>query len=177
MKQILIALIFSTLNISIYSQQVKKEVENGIYVDFPNNPKYSVTQEAGTYTARTENALYTVVIQYNMIPNYHQFVLEEQSWTEKEKKQVRDVLLDNVIKGVLAYTGATGNPIEIKIGSYYGRKISYSTINPATGEKGERFSVVLSVRNRLIFFDCTLLKESPESIRGKDSFINSIKSN
>lgn len=159
-----------------FAQGVKKEVENGIFVEFPNTPDYYVNQGSPVYTAVTESVICMVIIQRDMIPFYAQFALEEKNWTEKEKKEIRDVLLDNAVKGALDYTGSAGNSQEIKIGNYYGRKINYTAINPVTGKRGERYGVILSVRDRLILFECFLMNESSKAIEEKNKFINSISS-
>ena len=51
---LLIITLFTSL--SLFSQ-VRKEVENGIWVTFPKNPQYSVAQGARQYIAQTDNAV------------------------------------------------------------------------------------------------------------------------
>jgi hypothetical protein len=174
MKQTLIIFTFLFLGISVFGQKTKKEVDNGIFVVFPDTPEYNATKEASTYITTTENCIFLVTIQRNVIPNYVEFAKAEKTWTETQKKQIRDTLLDNVVKGKLAYTGNKGQVSEIKIGNYYGRKLAYSAINPATGERGKRFSVILSVRDKILNFDCWFLQDNDDAVSEKNSFINSI---
>jgi len=174
MKHTLVFSVFIFLAISIFGQGIKKEVENGIFVTFPSTPEYQTTAEASSYTAKTTNCYYMVLIQRNAIPNYAEFVKAEKTWTEAQKKQFRDALLDNAVKGKLDYTGSKGNISNVKIGDYYGRNVEYSAINPATGQKGKRYLVMLSVRDRLVTFECMFLQNINSTILEKDEFINSI---
>lgn len=178
MKRILFfnTLIFLTISISIFGQGIKKEVENGIFVIFQVTPKYQTTTEASSYAAKTMNCYYMVLIQRNAIPNYPEFLKAEKTWTEAQRKQFRDALLNNAVKGKLGYTESIGKISEIKKGSFYGRKVEYSAINPATGENGKRYLVILSVRDRLVSFECVLMQDTDEAISEKDKFINSITS-
>jgi len=174
MKRILILLAVLFLVTSTYGQEIRKEVENGIFVTFPNVTEYKVTTEASAYSSKTENCFYMVLIQRNAIPNYSEFTKAEKNWTEAQKKQVRDKLLDSAVKGHLDYVGKTGKVTEIKKGNFYGRKVEYSAVNPATGVKGKRYLVMLSVRDKMISFECMLLKDNNNAILEKDKFINSI---
>lgn len=154
--------------------QVEKEVENGIFVKFPNNPAYKSVQNASTFSTKTENSLLMVIIQRNFIPNYPQYLIAQKKWSEIERKKIINSFLDNAAKGKLDYTGNSGEISEIKIGKYYGRKLSYSAINPATGERAKRFSIIILVRDKLINFESWELKENSNFIEEKNNFLNSI---
>ena len=43
-------------SISLFSQ-VRKEVENGIWITFPKNPQYSVAQGTRQYSTQTDNVV------------------------------------------------------------------------------------------------------------------------
>ena len=47
---------------------------------------------------------------------------------------------------------AKGNSKDIKIGKYAGKKISFSAINPRTGERTNREVIVISVKEKAIMF-------------------------
>jgi hypothetical protein len=55
MKNILLIITLFT-SLSIFSQ-VRKEVENGIWVTFPKNPQYGVTQGIQQYITQTDNVV------------------------------------------------------------------------------------------------------------------------
>ena len=116
-------LILFSLSTFFCFSQIQKEVENGIFVSFPNSPTYKTVQNASTFSSKTENSLLMVLIQRNVIPDYPNYVLAQKKWTATERKKVADSFLDNAVKGKLDYTGNTGNVSEIKIGNLYGRKL------------------------------------------------------
>ncbi|WP_110999202.1 hypothetical protein [Taibaiella soli] len=116
-----------------------------------------------------------VLIQRNAIPNYPEYVKAKQKWTASEIEKVESSFLDNIAKGKLEYTGNQGVVTPIKIGGYRGRNIEYSAINPATGERGKRFTKVFLVRDKAINFDVWFLNDSQTAIREKDKFLNSIQ--
>lgn len=170
---ILIMLILSNIAFSQYS----KEITTGLFVNFPVNPIYKVQGNSLMYNTKTENCFFMTLIQTNSIPNYEKFVLAEKKWSNVEKKKFRDTFLDNVVIGKLNYTGNNGEVTEIKIGNYYGRKISYNAINPATGDRGNRYSIILSIRDQLISIECWYLVDNSNSEKEKNNFFNSIKIN
>lgn len=172
MKQILTILLL-LFSLTIFSQ-VKKEVDNGIFVTFPIPPEYQANTQATTYAEKTENCFFMTVVLRNQIPNYPLYVQAKRKWTKAEIKKVEDSFLDNAVIGKLGYTGNKGNVTEIKIGEFSGRKIEYSAVNPATGERGKRFTIMLFVRDKLINFECWYLKENEISKQEKDEFLNSI---
>lgn len=162
------------LSISAIYGQVKKEIENGIFITFPNEPKYQATTQATTYIASTENCLFISIVQRNVIPNYPQFLKDKKNWSNEQLKKVEDSFLDNAVKGKLDYTGNQGEVSDIKVGDFRGRKIEYSAVNPVTGKRGKRYSVILLVRDRMISCDAILNNELPISAKEKESFLNSI---
>lgn len=174
MKRLFSLVLFIHIFSTLVFCQVEKEVDNGIFVTFPKAPEYSANLSASTYIAKTNNCIYIVLLQRNIIPNYNQYVVARKNWTNAEIKIVEDSFLDNAVKGKLDYTGSVGTVNEITIGRYRGRKTEYSAINPVTGEKGRRFSIVLLVRDKLINFDCWLLNDTTDSITQKNEFFNSI---
>ena len=168
-------LILFSLSTFFCFSQIQKEVENGIFVSFPNSPTYKTVQNSSTFSSKTESSLMMVLIQRNIIPDYPNYVLAQKKWTENERKKIANSFLDNAVKGKLDYTGNTGNVSEIKIGNFYGRKLSYSAINPTNGERGERYSIILLVRDKLINFECWQLNANSNFITEKNNFLNSIK--
>ena len=163
--------------ISIYSfSQIRKEVENGIYVTFPNVPKYEVVENNSSYLAETNNCLFMVITQRNIIPNYDKYLEAQKKWTESEKQKIINILLDNAVQGQLDYTGNTGKSENIKIGQFFGRKVTYSAINPTNGERTQRVSIILSVRDRLLNFNVFYMQKTPDNVSKKEmeDFINSI---
>lgn len=167
--------ILAIISFSLYSQ-TQKEVENGIYVTFPTTVEYKATTQATSYVGKTENCFFMSIILRNQIPNYPQYIQAKKKWTSAEIKKVEDSFLDNAVKGKLAYTGNKGTVSEIKIGEFSGRKIEFSAVNPTTGERGKRFSIILLVRDRFVSFECWYLKETADAKNEKDKFLNSIKS-
>lgn len=174
MKQIF-TITFFLVNSCFCFSQIQKEVDNGIFVNFPNSPTYKTVQNASTFSSKTENSLTMVIVQRNFIPDYSNYLIAQKKWTETERKKITDSFLDNAVKGKLDYTGNTGNVSEIKIGNFYGRKLSYSAINPTNGERGERYSIILLVRDKLINFECWQLNANSKFTTEKKNFLNSIK--
>ena len=169
-----IFLFFLLLTLNTYSQHTI-EVENNVFVEFPIEPEYKATIESSSYVAGTENCIFMVIIQKDQIPNYKEFATARRNWTEAEYKSVVDVFLDNAVEGKLAYTGNTGDVTELKKGEFYGRLIVYSAINPLTGVRGKRYTVMMLVRDRVVNFECWYLhNEDKASISEKNSFLNSI---
>lgn len=155
--------------------QTTKEIDNGLFVTFPNTPEYQANSQATSYVAKSDNCFFMAMVLRNQIPNYDQYVLAKKKWTQAELKKVEDSFLDNAVKGKLDYTGNKGTVSEIKIGSFSGRKIEYSAVNPATGERGKRFSIMLLVRDKMVSFECWYLKENTTANNEKNDFLNSIK--
>ncbi len=168
---ILFSLLFLISSALAQNAWIKKEVGNGIFVNFPNDPKYSTTTEASTYVAKSENCLFMVLIQRNVIPNYPAFIQLEKS----EQEKIINTLLDNVVKEKLAYTNnSTTSASNIKIGNYIGRELSYNAINPATGERGNRFCKLILITDKLYSFECWYLNDNSSNDSEKNLFLNSL---
>lgn len=167
-------LIFCISSFLCFSQ-VQKEVDNGIFVSFPNSPTYKAVQNATTFSSKTENSIMMVIVQRNFVPDYPNFLIAQKKWTAIERKKIADTFLDNVVKGKLDYTGNTANVSEIKLGNFFGRKLSYSAINPTNGERSERYSIILLVRDKILNFECWELNKNSNFVNEKNNFLNSIK--
>ena len=169
-KNILLIITLFT-SFSLFSQ-VRKEVENGIWVTFPKNPQYSMTQGARQYIAKTDNAV--CMVQSIDLPQRSQYLVAERNFSEAEKKEVADSFLNNYTQGVMASSGNTAQVSPIKKGTHYGRKISYSAINPITGEVTKRCSVVLFVRAKVVSIECITIDNREQAIAEMNLFLNSI---
>ena len=164
-----------TLTTSLIFGQTEKEIENGIFVTFPTNPQYQANADATSYIATTDNCIFMGMVLRSQIPNYPQYVQARKKWTTSEIKMVEDSFLDNAVKGKLDYIGKqNSSSSEIKIGDFRGRKMEYSAINPVTGERGKRFSIMLLVRDKVVSFECWYLIDNESSRIEKDSFLKSI---
>ena len=84
MAKYLVTVYLLLLGINSYTQSnwVQKEVGNNIYIKFPKNPVYKLTEKARTYTAITENNIFMVLVQNAGIPNYGDF--ENQPQEQKD---------------------------------------------------------------------------------------------
>ncbi|MGY0393338.1 hypothetical protein ACW5R3_12370 [Bizionia sp. KMM 8389] len=171
-KKLIIIIVFCSLNTF---SQTKKEIDNGIFITFPVTPEYKANQKATSYIGKTENCFFITMILRNQIPNYVQYVKAKKNWTKEETKKVESSFLNNAVKGKLDYTGNKGLVKDIKVGEFNGRMIEYSAVNPATGERGKRYSVLLLVRDKMISIECWLLKDNSTALDEKEKFINSIK--
>ena len=170
MKNILLIITLFT-SLSLFSQ-VRKEVENGIWVTFPKNPQYSVAQGARQYIVKTDNAV--CMVQSVDLPQRTQYLAAERNFSETQKKEVADSFLNNYTQGVMASSGNTAQISPIKKGAHYGRKISYSAVNPATGEVTQRSSIVLFVRAKVVSVECIAMNNSFKATTEMNSFLNSI---
>jgi len=170
MKNILLIITLFT-SFSLFSQ-VRKEVENGIWVTFPKNPQYSVAQGARQYIAQTDNAV--CMVQSIDLPQRSQYLVAERNFSETQKKEVADSFLNNYTQEVMASSGNTAQVSPIKKGTHYGRKISYSAVNPATGEITQRSSIVLFVRAKVVSIECIAIDNREQAITEMNLFLNSI---
>ena len=166
---LLIITLFTSL--SLFSQ-VRKKVENGIWVTFPKNPQYSMAQGARQYFAQTDNAV--CMVQSIDLPQRSQYLIAERNFSEAEKKEVADSFLNNYTQRVMASSGNTARISPIKKGAYYGRRIGYSAINPATGEITQRSSIVLFVHAKVVSIECITINNSSQTIAEINLFLNSI---
>lgn len=173
MKKLLILCFLALVSNLIFGQNTK-EVENGIFVTFPTSPAYTLTSKTPAYTSKTENCLFIVLIQPNIIPNYDKYLESKKNWTPNELKTVEDSFLDGAVKGKLDYTGNKGQVLEIRKGPFNAREVSYSAINPATGERGKRFSTIILVRDKLVSFEVFFLLDNSSAEREKNLFLESI---
>ena len=169
-KNILLIITLLT-SLSLFSQ-VRKKVENGIWVTFPKNPQYSMAQGARQYISQTDNAV--CMVQSIDLPQRSQYLVAERNFSEAEKKEVADSFLNNYTQGVIASSGNTAQVSSIKKGTHYGRKISYSAINPITGEVTKRCSVVLFVRAKVVSIECITIDNREQAITEMNLFLNSI---
>ena len=174
-KLVILLLIFLSRNL-LYSQSnwVPQEVGNGISVKLPDKPIYKLQGKAGIYTASTSNNFFMVIVQYDVIPNYSDFVMLS---TEKQEELIQ-VFLDNTIKGVLKSAGYEQLPFQqLSLGSYQGRQTNYPSINPSTGLPTVKFCNLYYASNKVYMFQCMYLKDAGTSSPEKDQFLNSLKTN
>lgn len=150
MKILITVLVLLTSYIS--SSQVRKEVDNGIFVTFPSAPTYTAQSYVTTYSKITDNVSYAVSIIRDAFPKYEEYLKAQKSMSASEKALVTDNFLNNMVEGVLKQSEAKGNSKDIKIGKYVGKKICFSAINPRTGERTEREVIVISVKEKAIMF-------------------------
>ena len=71
-------------------------------------------------------------------------------------------------------SGNTARISLIKKGAHHGRRISYSAINPATGEITQRSSIVLFVHAKVVSIECITINNSSQAIAEINLFLNSI---
>ena len=161
----LITIIFSILLTTSLFCQVKKEVENGVWVTFPNTPIYQTEQGARQYITQTDNAIFMAIIAD--IPRRAEYLMAE-------KKEVAESFLNHFIQGALADSESEPEIQSIKKGKFYGKKYSFSAINPMNGEVTNRGNVILFVRGRAVSFQCILTNNSQRAHSEKNTFLNSI---
>jgi hypothetical protein len=84
--------------------------------------------------------------------------------------------LDAVIEGKLSVVDKPSNNVKsIMLNKYLGREVSYSAINPTTGEKGLRFSRVYFILNKVYSFYCFFNNSSQDCYKEKDIYFKSIE--
>ena len=167
-----ITIIFSLLLTTSLFSQVKKEVDNGVWVTFPNTPIYQTEQGARQYITQTDNAIFMSIIAD--IPRRAEYLIAEKNFSEAEKKEVAESFLNHFIQGALADSESEPEIQSIKKGKFYGKKYSFSAINPMNGEITDRGNVILFVRGKAISFQCVLMNNSSKAHLEKNSFLNSI---
>ncbi|MFC2399066.1 MAG: hypothetical protein ACFNP4_07125 [Capnocytophaga gingivalis] len=170
-----ITIIFSLLLTTSLFSQVKKEVDNGVWVTFPNTPIYQTEQEARQYITQTDNAIFMAIIAD--IPQRAEYLIAEKNFSEAEKKEVAESFLNDFIRGALVNFESEPEIQSIKKGKFYGKKYSFSAINPMNGEVTDRGNVILFVRGRAVSFQCVLINNSQKAHTEKNSFLNSISVN
>ena len=69
------------VSIPTFGQWTEKEVGNNFYVQFPSNPEYKISKGVSgafsymaSYTAKTENCLFKVLILSDVMLNYPEFM-------------------------------------------------------------------------------------------------------
>ena len=146
-KALSIFLLLLLFTINIYSQEswIDKEVGSNIFVKFPTLPVYKLQEKSAFYTSKTENCLFMVMIQFSVVPYFSEFVKLPLT----QRVMIINHLLDNYIKGRNLMANKELATKEIKLGSFIGREITYSAVNPATGEVGQRFSKTFVVNDKI----------------------------
>jgi len=167
-----ITFIFSFLLTTSLFSQVKKEVENGVWVTFPNTLIYQTEQGARQYITQTDNAIFMAIIAD--VPRRVEYLMAEKNFSEAEKKEVAESFLNHFIQGALADSESEPEIQSIKKGKFYGKKYSFSAINPINGEVTNRGNVILFVRGRAVSFQCILTNNSQRAHSEKNTFLNSI---
>ena len=94
MKTITIILSF-LLTTSLFCQ-VKKEVENGVWVTFPNTPIYQTEQGARQYITQTDNAIFMAIIAD--IPRRAEYLIAEKTSLKQRRKRLQKVFLITLYK-------------------------------------------------------------------------------
>ena len=151
---------------------MKKEIEDGVWVTFPNTPIYQTEQGARQYITQTDNAIFMSIIAD--IPRRAEYLIAEKNFSEAEKKEFAESFLNHFIQGALADSESESEIQSIKKGKFYGKKYSFSAINPMKGEVTDRGNVILFVRGRAISFQCVLINNSQKDHTEKNVFVNSI---
>lgn len=108
------------------------------------------------------------------IPRRAEYLIAEKNFSEAQKKEVAESFLNHFIKGALANSESESKIQSIKKGKFYGKKYSFSAINPMNGEVTDRGNVILFVRGRAVSFQCVLMNNSQKAHTEKNAFLNSI---
>lgn len=173
-KKLYLLTIFSFLPIILLGQ-VKKEILDGIFVTFQNTPEYSLVEGMSMNLSATDNTIALAMVIRNVIPDYHIYVQARKGWSKSEKKLVTESIFSNYIRGISDYSGVKGKTEALNLFGNEARKLTYQAINPRTGVKGTRTSILLLLRNNLIHFEVWDLKENNQQvIRERENFLNSI---
>ena len=171
--KIIIGLLLIVFSIQAQTWQ-QKNVGNNVFVSFPSEVKYEMKssngKNVGQYATKTNNCLFMVLVLYDMIPDYPNFV----NLTKSDKYNLITILLDNFCKGKLMYSNSHSEVVKTTINNYQARQLSYTATNPATGELGKRFSKSFVVANKLFAVECWYLNDNQNSRNEKLKFYNSI---
>lgn len=171
--KIIIVLLLIVFSIQAQTWQ-QKNVGNNVYVSFPAEVKYEMKssngKNVGQYTSKTDNCLFMVLVMYDVIPDYPNFVNMKQS----NQNELISILLDNFCKGKLMYSNSHNEMVKTTINNYLARQLSYTATNPATGELGKRFSKSFVVANKLFAVECWFLSDNDVCRKEKNEFFNSI---
>ena len=171
-------LTFVVLFLFVFSleAQVKKEVDNGVFVTFPSDPTYNPAYPASVYMTATENCVLMAMIQRNAIPSdmYSEYIKAKQHMSNAEIEKIESGFLDNAVKGMVDLQGNTGVVKPIKVGKYSGREVFSSMINPATGNRTKTFFKSFLIRDKMLTFYVLYQKDNKEAEREREMFLNSI---
>lgn len=153
---------------------VKKEVGNKVYVSFPSSPTFKFVNKAGTYTAKNDDCIFIAIAQQDAMPNYNEFV----KLSAENQKKTLELYLDNAIKGMLIQSANEGTPFKkITIGKYSGREVSYSAMNPTTGNRTTKYVKLFFALNVVYAFQSFATQDGSSCVTEKDTFLNSITAN
>ena len=108
------------------------------------------------------------------VPRRAEYLMAEKNFSETEKKEVAESFLNHFIQGALADSESEPEIQSIKKGKFYGKKYSFSAINPMNGEVTNRGNVILFVHGRAVSFQCILTNNSQRAHSEKNTFLNSI---
>ena len=108
------------------------------------------------------------------VPRRAEYLMAEKNFSEAETKEVAESFLNHFIQGALADSESESEIQSIKKGKFYGKKYSFSAINPMNGEVTDRGNVILFVRGREVSFQCLHMNNSQKAHTEKNAFLNSI---
>ena len=174
--KLLFSFVFITQCMCAFGQTnwVKKDLGNNIYANFPTSPTYKLVNKAGTYSSKTDSCIFIAIIQYDVIPNYPEFV----KLPADNQKKLIEILLDNTINGMFIQSANEGTPFQkISVGKYSGRQASFSAINPITGNNTTKYVKLFYALAKIYAFQCFAIKDNVTCIAEKNSFFKSISAN
>lgn len=173
MFKVLTSILLTTIITSAYGQRwVQKEIGNKVYVNFPTSPVYDFLNNSGIYKSSQEGCLFIAIVQHNVIPNYSEFV----KLSAENQKEIVENFLDNAIKGMLIQSANEGTPFnKIKIGKYSGREVTYSAMNPKTGNRAVKYVHLFYALNVVYAFQSFAVEDGSNCTEKKNTFFNSIK--
>lgn len=176
MKQIILLMITFFVNFS-YSQ-IKKEVDNGVFITFPSSPEFKLGDNFRSYSTANNNAVFMVLVA-GPSPDYTQYLKNVHKLSFDEKEQIKESTLDSFIRGFLGQTVSKGKIDNILVGNYSGKKVKYSAIHPTLGERTNREMLVLYIKGKIICLNVFYNEISPSQISKNqvDNFFNSITIN
>lgn len=171
MKRLFIVWILTCYSFIAYCQSSNEVVViDGVHITFPIKPFFELKQSKPTYVSQSKNCIFQSIVQNNIIPGrkYEEFL--NMSFNNQEK--IISVLLDNIIKGHLAYTNSQGEVDKLMFGKYQGRFLSY---NVANRNYEKRFLKTYFIQNNVITFTCYYKIDNEISKKEMLTFFNSIK--
>lgn len=148
-----------------------KVIENNISVKLPDNSTYKLNGKSGVYAAKTSNNMYFVIVQYDVLPRYSDFV----QLPESSQIQAIKVFMDNAIKGALKASGNEGASYwTITLKDLPGREATYYGTDPGTGNRGKKITKMYYAYNKVITFSTMALNNSDAALKESNYFFNSI---